>query len=103
MATMFGFGGCTQPTGGDDGITDPYHIGRHGGIVVRVAPSVDRAHGQAALDGLREIPANVVPSLAVGIHTVVITGPASGTSNVVSATNGVLTGHIVAPTLNLPI
>ena len=47
-------GGTGSPA--DD--PDPYHIGNFAGIEVRVAPGVDRAHGEHALDRLQAFDVN---------------------------------------------
>jgi len=94
LATMFGFGGCTQPTGGDDGIIDPYHIGRHGGIEVRVVPGVNRAYGEEVLNQLREVPTDQITANAPGITVIEITGPAGVGFNIESVNNGRVRGHI---------
>ena len=79
---------------------DLNHIGKHGGIEVRVADGVDRSHGQEALDNLKTVDETDIISNNNGLVKVLeITGQNTGTSEIESFNNGTLRGHGPATTL----
>ena len=84
-------GGTGSPA--DD--PDPYHIGRFGGIEVRVAPGIVRSHGYIALEALKDMELTWVKSLNyyAGIDIIEIMGPAAGMAN------GTRDGNIIRGTL----
>ena len=97
LAIVFCFGGCSNPTNSGTTVTDPNHIGNHGGIEVRIALDVDRVHGEEALARLRLSTVEAVRLANVGgaVRIIEITGPASGAiPNLISAENGVVRGTL---------
>jgi len=90
-------GGTGSPA--DD--PDPHHIGNFACIEVRVAPGVDRAHGEHALDRLQAFDVNESAGFPTGGRVayvsdgvinqiVIISGPIDGSPEVIHVGSGIL-------------
>ena len=82
-------------TGSPANAPDPYHIGSHLGISIRVAPGVDRSHGYIALESLKKMaPAAAEFVVDNGITIVEITGPATDGNSVATRSGNTISGRL---------
>jgi len=95
LATMFGFGGCTQTTGPNGEVGDPNYVDTVHNIVFRVENVADHSATLEAVQALRtNVPESALTALLDGraLNRIIITGIGVSTSAEGPIVNGVIRG-----------